>query len=711
MARRWLAVAALSLVLVLNAGGARALQASSEQRVTELGLTVTAGFDGHASETTWQPVTVGLEPARPVAGTLSLQSIAADASENIAVEVAAGSRKLYRFLAPPGPLTLTFTEEGTTPLSVRPPNQASTNEYVVGLLGGEAGNLPPLRSDLTGQVGVWASVDPAWLALSPRALEMLGAVVARPEDLQALEPQSKTNLAAAVAAGTDLILAGAQPADLGALELPWDVPDGAWQADVARGALVPSAGGAPDATAIPAGYGRVVVTPLEPGAAGAGRSSEVWSALAQPSSRDSQSSGDYRVTAEPHQFSRLLAEEGSDAPTLPGLGLFVVAYVLVVGPVNGVVLARLGRRELAWATVPMVTVIFTIGAFLGATSARPSHGGAARLTYWTDGVGTEFIAAGVRAPTPGERHVTLPGTGWTVRPLVDGQRGATTARDTDTRVTMTLTSLQLGGVAAWRTVADPPPLTVEASANATGVTVKVRNTSGRPLDDVVVRTATASRALAELAPGETGEVTMGGAALTPSDVYRDPFGELPLDINGQATPPLAMRAALNSEVADGRPGMVWVSGIDRSQPPIDVRTGDEAARNRGTMVAVGEQVAATRRLSPYAIARDAFVLGGATRIGPQGVEGNGQVFLRFRLPPGADPAQISDQLERSNQSDGRPNLTVWNDVQRRWVDADVALGGPDWQSVVSPLGEVWARVDGEMFPFEFAGRSIAGGSQ
>ncbi|HSG17531.1 MAG TPA: hypothetical protein VLE70_14565, partial [Anaerolineae bacterium] len=51
-------------------------------------------------------------------------------------------------------------------------------------------------------------------------------------------------------------------------------------------------------------------------------------------------------------------------PSAVGLFLFLLIYVLVVGPLNYLVLRRLGRRELAWVTIPSLVLLFTVTAYL-----------------------------------------------------------------------------------------------------------------------------------------------------------------------------------------------------------------------------------------------------------------------------------------------------------------------------------------------------------
>ena len=705
------AAAAVTVLLVVLPGVAAAQEPTGqEQRIDELGLSVSVGYDGRATGSSWQPVTVALEPARPLAGTLSVTSTGnwGPAVETLPVEVAAGSRKVYRFLVPSGSIRLGLEEDGQEPLAVRPPGRGNSAEYLVGLLGTTESDLPPLRSEFIGQSGAWVFVDPAWAEQSPLALEPLGTLVADVAALQALSPRARANLAAGVARGTDLVVVGEQ-VDLRELGLPWDTPDDAWQltAPDLTGRGVRTRGAI--ATASPAGYGRVFTTAVRPGEAGLGRSGELWSMLTQPNPRHGEDQTEYRIAQVPHQFGRLLAEQGRSAPALPWLGAFVAVYVLVVGPVNGVVLSRMGRRELAWATVPMVTVIFTAGAFMGATTGRPPTGASARLLFWNGGAAGEFVAAGIRAATPGTRSLTLEGADWTVRPLLDTSRQAAVSQGTDTSVTMDLTALQLGAVAAWRAVEQRAPFTVTAVAGPQGVDVTVRNDSGRRLEDVVVRLASTSRSMPDLNPGEDQTVTVGGNRLPQDQAYRDPFEGLALDANGIAGPPQSLRAVLNSEFADGRPGMVWVSAVDPQADGARVTSGNERVTDHGAVLAVGSAVEQGQGLSPHTIQRVGFsTANGGYRPGPQAIEGVGEAFLRFRLPPGANLGLLRNQLDVSNQSGGpgRAELTVWDRADRQWVPAAAGLSDP--RRVVSPLGEIWVRASGELFPFEYSARTVAG---
>ncbi|UCC64132.1 MAG: hypothetical protein JSV36_03475, partial [Anaerolineae bacterium] len=52
-----------------------------------------------------------------------------------------------------------------------------------------------------------------------------------------------------------------------------------------------------------------------------------------------------------------------DLPSIRGLGLLLASYVLLVGPVNYFLLRWRSRLHWAWVTIPLITVVFSVGAF------------------------------------------------------------------------------------------------------------------------------------------------------------------------------------------------------------------------------------------------------------------------------------------------------------------------------------------------------------
>ncbi|HKP51816.1 MAG TPA: hypothetical protein VJ183_04100 [Chloroflexia bacterium] len=54
---------------------------------------------------------------------------------------------------------------------------------------------------------------------------------------------------------------------------------------------------------------------------------------------------------------------GLDLPSEGVLGLFLLVYIIIIGPVNFIILRRMKRGELAWITVPALVLLFSLGAY------------------------------------------------------------------------------------------------------------------------------------------------------------------------------------------------------------------------------------------------------------------------------------------------------------------------------------------------------------
>jgi hypothetical protein len=719
--RRGFATGVLLLTLLLmGALPAGAQQPAADAR--ELGLAVTVGLGGRSSGSAWTPVEVVVEPARLLTGTLtvSTRSISGAASEVVEIEAAARTRRAYRFVVPNGPVTVRIDEAGRNPVEVRPQRTERERGFTVGYLGERLPDgAPPVQVEPAGLDGAWVPVDPEWLGVSPAALDPLGALVAPASAIAELSEDARTALRSAVViGGTDLVVVGDVAGDLPDLGIPLparaviatadgralDGEPAAWALSAAE--LDPPTGTGDEilATRSAAGRGSVAVVAAAPGEGELGRSAALWSLLVSPPVHTNLRAGDYAADTAPFQMERLFTTEQSSAPSLPWLALFMFAYVLVVGPVNGVVLGRLGRRELAWATVPIVTVVFTAGAFLGVAGSRPSEGLAGRVLLSLDGVATEVVAAGVRAPTEGTRSIALAGQGWTARTLTAGGRGATLRRDdTGLQAELQLGGLQFGGLVASRSTDERPPLEIEATAGREGALVRVRNTGSRTVDGVVVRVATTSRAVGTLAPGEEREVDVAGTSLTRVSAYRDAFGGLRPD--GTAM----LEALLRDGVLDGSPGTAWVVGT-LPEAAVDGTVGALAPTDRGLLVVAGASVEDDGAVHPSTLRREAISpQRRGLRPSPLALDDLEQALLRFQLPPGAGAAQLRATLGNGERGMARA-FAVWLPATRRWVDVAEAFpdGVGDPAQLLDPLGVAWVRIDGDLYPFDHSGAAIDG---
>jgi hypothetical protein len=52
-----------------------------------------------------------------------------------------------------------------------------------------------------------------------------------------------------------------------------------------------------------------------------------------------------------------------DLPSIKGLALLLIIYILLVGPINYLALRRMNRLHLAWLTIPVITLVFSAASF------------------------------------------------------------------------------------------------------------------------------------------------------------------------------------------------------------------------------------------------------------------------------------------------------------------------------------------------------------
>ncbi len=100
-------------------------------------------------------------------------------------------------------------------------------------------------------------------------------------------------------------------------------------------------------------------------------------------------------------------------PPIEGLIVLLGAYILLVGPINYLVLRRLDRREWAWVTMPVLIVVFAVGAYAFGSVLRGSDVIVNEVAVvrgpagTTDGAAQVYI--GVFSPSRGSYQVQVPG--------------------------------------------------------------------------------------------------------------------------------------------------------------------------------------------------------------------------------------------------------------------------------------------------------------
>jgi hypothetical protein len=205
--------------------------------------------------------------------------------------------------------------------------------------------------------------------------------------------------------------------------------------------------------------------------------------------------------------------------SLPSSGLLVallVGYVLLLGPVNFWVLARLRRRELAWITVPVLSALVAVlayGSGLG-TNDKPSlteirvvtvHPGSNRAEV--DSWGALYL------PHGGTHQLSLP-TGSLVTGLGMGTNSPAVETADAPRVALSGGSAAVSAYAATRQAAVPGSVVAQLSGQGGTIAGTVVNHLGVGLTDaVVVASSGATQVLGFVPSNGTAQVRLTASSL------------------------------------------------------------------------------------------------------------------------------------------------------------------------------------------------------
>ncbi|MTV24714.1 hypothetical protein FTX61_04665 [Nitriliruptoraceae bacterium ZYF776] len=659
-ARTRLLTAALAVAagLAVTVGAAAPPAVAQDLRTSDLGLTTTVGWGRGVSSAHWALVEVTSQPQVPIQGTLELRASGPLGSSVTAVdlEVAAGATKVAHVLLPPSQeLQASFRSSDGQQVPVTVPMSASGDVLVGGL--GEAPALPdPLSSLATDRAVRAVAIDPAVLRLGPRALESLDALWLDAAELDALDVEERDHLAVAAAQGLDLVVAA--PPGTAALGLPWEplagpadtdglvASDAAWSVEATE---VGGDGGQVVAAAVGAGRGRVVAVAVAPDDTEV--APELLATLLQPR----EDVGHAIAGVDSGTVNVGLFGRGANLPGVTGTALFVLLFLLAVGPLHVLLLRRLGRRELGWVTVPVITVVFTAAAIGSAATRAPSTTPTVRAAWWLDGVGQELDAVALQAASRETLSVTLPGRRDAIAFEPWGSTTAATQVGPDaTRISVPMQSLQSGTVVAWGTPTVDAPLELAATFDDGSLTVEVTNTSTSALTGLTVEVGTLTRPLGEDLPaGAATTVTFDELDPLPrSPLAQRAFGNVGVDFPGGppgAGPGDASSALelLRGGVLDESPGTVWVTGTttdDLGAAPVDA---PGTPVDLGTAFAVGATpVSSGGEVLPHQVRRGLLTDPdtGGWRVAPSAVEGAGDVGVRFRLPDPSVAGELVSSL-------------------------------------------------------------------
>jgi hypothetical protein len=289
------------------------------------------------------------------------------------------------------------------------------------------------------------------------------------------------------------------------------------------------------------------------------------------------------------------------ALALPSTGLllcFLVAYILTIGPLNYLVLRRLGRLEWAWLTVPLAVVVFAGGLYIVGFGLR---GGRSQLNQvavvqafegQSRGMATGFI--GLFSPRRSTYRLAFPADTLVseARSQSDMPNQQATVLTRDSAVEVPDVLVDVASVRTFMTEAPiEVPVRVQSDMRLVGGDVEgeILNAGSQALADALVVQGDTFQPIGSLAPGARRRVTLGGAPGNfPWGVNLPPAG--PFD-RQQLLAALFNNGAFRfgSFTSPGGPldeqGVYLLAWSD--QPAIPVRLdGDEAPQTGATLYVI-----------------------------------------------------------------------------------------------------------------------------
>lgn len=202
-----------------------------------------------------------------------------------------------------------------------------------------------------------------------------------------------------------------------------------------------------------------------------------------------------------------------DLPAWWLIGGLVLVYVLLVGPANYFVLRAMGRRALAWVTVPIIALVASGGAYGASVVTKGTSVLANEISIvhvqpgWDRAYNEQYM--GIVAPTRGDYDVALGTRPSTISPIyyfsgnVDPNAVAMRINTATDGITLpAMTAFTMRGFATEGITAAP---TVTGQAQLVGGQLKgtIKNTSSVDFTDGVVLAGNSYQKLGELPPNGT----------------------------------------------------------------------------------------------------------------------------------------------------------------------------------------------------------------
>jgi len=559
-----------------------------------LRLEALAGFDGLCKDQRFIPLRITVENSGPA---ITGELLVLPPNYGIAptvytypLELASTARKEVRLAVYPemyvSELDVRLRVAGKIVLTQKVSVRCSgIDQLLVGVLAGNPSALNSLSEYPSGNRDAsLARLEPADIPDHAQYLEALDVLLVSDLDSGVLRPAQVNAIEGWLASGGQLLVmggAGWQKAAAGLQDLlPFqpkgvsEVADLSFLADfsgeaeppvgaslAATGSLAPQANlllehaGQPLAAVQPVGYGRAIYLAFdlasEPLRSWPGAPSLLAALLEPAPVRPAWTAG----FVDTYQAASALKTLPS--LNLVGIGwmlLFLVLYTLSIGPLNYIFLRIIKRRELAWVTIPVLTIFFTVFAFLLGGRSRGNLPVLSRVSFVQVWPGQPMARldgmVGVFSPTRQSYALAL-APGLSLFPLRDqgfqppsggyqltvGEDGSLSMPSVRLDVAEVL-GQGVGGMLPAPRLEQALTLTISGATRLTG---KITNATGVRLENVVLLAPGLSQALGDLDAG--GELlvdvdltsavsaTLPSSSANPGGVttYAYPYSSFPME--------------------------------------------------------------------------------------------------------------------------------------------------------------------------------------
>lgn len=268
------------------------------------------------------------------------------------------------------------------------------------------------------------------------------------------------------------------------------------------------------------------------------------------------------------------------APPIGLLGGVLVFYVLLAGPLSYIALKAAGRRELLWAAIPAIALLFTGIAYASGSQVHGTRyfdSQVQLLRAGPDGVVEEHGYHGVFAPRRGDFSVGVPANALATT-VVSMYGGPPQAALVDTGKT-TRVEIRSAAYSSMRTIQTLsvgrapalPAVGVETHLTAAGGRIRgtIRNTGERPLRNLQLVSGAGQIAslVGELGPRASTSIDAALADPSPSTVPLG--GRRPAAGGGEGKADLVLRFAA-AQAFTGQPDDLALVGLTDAAPELSI---------------------------------------------------------------------------------------------------------------------------------------------